>query len=98
MPLATVPCAQEGVERTPKDTVMNWFDWLSDIVLGLIDLADAIAWWRFWLPVLIAMLTCVAVWFLVPTDALRIPIVVVIGLTGLAWGGLWQWRASQNDL
>ncbi len=74
---------------------MNWLDGFLDIVGGLIDMVDALAWWRFWCCVAIASVIGAAVWFTVPVDNIRLPAVILIGLTGVVSGLVWHWKSRE---
>lgn len=74
---------------------MSWFDGFLDIVGALIDISNALDWWRFWVCVAVAAAVGAAVWFTVPNDQIRLPAVVVIGLTGVVSGLVWHWKSRE---
>jgi len=74
---------------------MSWFDGFLDIVGALIDVANALDWWRFWVCAATAAVVGAAIWFLVPDDTIRLPAVVLVGITGVVGGLVWHWKSRE---
>jgi uncharacterized membrane protein YccC len=65
---------------------------LLDVVEAFVELLDFLAYWRFWLPVLLAAAVTVFISYTFPDPIVRWVLGVPVILAGIVSGLVWHWK------